>query len=66
MAVADLEELGLGFGATHLVEELAFGIDALPDEVEVFLHLVDLGLLWGVGSLHGGVEVFDVAVDLVE
>lgn len=66
VAVADFEELVFGFGSSHLVHELAFGVDALTDEVEVLLHLVDLSLFWGVRLFDGGVEVFDVAVDLVK
>ena len=39
---ADGEKLFLRLSSTHVVEEMAVGIDALADEVEVFLHLVGL------------------------
>lgn len=66
MAIADFEELVFGFGSSHLVEEFAFGIDALSYEVEVFLHLGDVALFGGFGSLDGVVEFFDVLVDFVK
>ena len=66
MAIADGEELGFGFGAAHVVKEGAGRIHGLANEVEVFLHLVDVKALGNAGCLSFAVKVFDVAADIGE
>ena len=66
VAVADLEEPGLGLRPPHVAKELAVAVDALADEVQVLLHPVDVGPLGDVRVPRRPVQPLDVLAHVRE
>ena len=64
MSFANSEEVDFILSSTSFVKEAAFGIDALSDEVEEFLHLIYMSALGDPRFRKGVVKIANVSVNL--
>ena len=66
VAVADNIEFVLGRGSAHIVEELPIHIDAEADEVEEFLHVINVAQFVALFMAGGDKQVFHIVAHVSE
>lgn len=58
--ITDLEELGNRSGASHSMEKVSLGVDALPHEIEELFHAIEMIALRQLRFRSGQHEVINI------